>query len=400
MSGASFLLSGVDVALPDRMARGASLAVSDGRYANLRDHYGNVLFSDGKLSDADLRALPVEEAAGLIAAPRLVEMHIHGAGGCGFESLHSGAELRDVADFLERRGIGCFVPTILWDEGAVSNLIRSIEESDLAPGRIPGIHIEGPFVNSRRKGGIPAHRIAVPDHGLLEKILEVCRGRLKIMTLAPELPGVAGLYVRLREAGVMISLGHSDCTLDTAVLPDAPYSITHLFNAMSGIDHRGSGGLANLPFVDGRSWVEMNADGVHVNAACMRLAGMGIAADRLILTSDATAPAGLPYGEYRYFDRKVRSGADGVRYEDEGTLIGSNKLGGGIISSFIAASGLPPDRAIRAMSANPSAALGLGGGGGEIAVGAPADLFLWTADFATVKRPEGFSRPAAPEAEA
>ncbi len=381
MRTASCLIRGAAAVLPDRVVDSSELVIRDGLYAELRDASGALVFGTGV---ADSGGLPVVDGTGMFAVPGLVEMHIHGAFGTGFEMVESGAQLVELAERLAAKGVSAFVPTILWDSAVVGRLSGAILESGLFGTVIPGIHIEGPFVNPERKGGIPLECIADPSPELLSRIIETAKGTLRIMTLAPELPGVEALYPALKAAGVLPSMGHSACALDAAALPDQPFSVTHLFNAMSGIDHRGAGGLANLPFTRRDIWAEINADGVHVNAACLALAARGIDDSRLILTSDAVVPAGLHFGDYRYFGRAVRSGDHGVRYVESGTLIGSNRVGMDIVASFARRSGVPLHRAVRAMSANPAGALGLPARG--IMPGGKADLFLWDAGMTTARR--------------
>lgn len=323
--------------------------------------------------------LPVLDCSGSIIVPRLVEMHIHGAFGKGFETIKSPDDILFLAQKLRSRGIGAFVPTIIWDEAVVENLVAAIKASQISKSVLPGIHIEGPFINASKRGGIGLGNICPPEVSRLERILEITDGYMKIMTLAPELPGVEKLYAVLEKHRVLVSFGHSDAR-GTFELPGSDFSITHLFNAMSGIDHRkGNEGLANLACTGLARWVELNADGVHVNPTAMRVARQCVSTTSLILTSDAVVSAGLPFGEYRYFEKPVGSGIDGVRYKESGTLIGSSRLGMEIVSSFMKATGSPLHEAVAAMSKLPSLALGMdiSNSGGSIEEGARADLYLW-----------------------
>lgn len=338
---------------------------------------------------ANRGAIPIFDCGGAWISPVLTELHIHGAYGYGFEAAVNGRALRDLATKLEAKGVGRFLPTILWDEEAVRGLVAAIDDSGLYGSTIPGIYLEGPFINPRRRGGIGLEQIRQPEVSTLERLLDVCAGKLRIMTVAPELPGMETLYPILQKAGVMIAAGHSDARVSTR-LPPRPCSITHLFNAMSPFDHK-EGGLVNIAFDGGADWVELNADGVHVSPPAMRGALRCVAPDSLILTSDAVAPAGLGFGEYRYFGKAVRSDASGVRYAQTGTLIGSRLLGIDIVRSFNAATGCGFPLAFASMSANPGALLGLEGstGVGRLEPGAKADLFIWDGDFSSCKRIEG-----------
>ena len=378
-----FILANGTAVLPDRLLEKSTIAASGGKIVAI----GRESAEEIAASRPECRGLPVIDCAGAYILPRLVEMHIHGAFGIGFESVAGPGELLTVVRELRARGVGSFVPTILWDEGAVSRLAAAIEASGLPESVLPGIYIEGPFVNPEKRGGIGLEHIHAPDAELCRRILRAARGKLKIMALAPELPGIEALYPILDRAGVRISLGHSAADAGVAA-PTGSYSVTHLFNAMSGLDHR-RGGLVNLALAGRSAWAELNADGVHVNATCMAVASRCIPPDKLILTSDAVVASGLPYGEYSYFGAPVRSGSDGVRYLESGTLMGSNRLGMEIVASYRRASGASLPDAVASMSRTPSELLGFRPEERAcLEIGAAADLFVWDRGLASCRRPE------------
>jgi len=251
---------------------------------------------------------------------------------------------------------------------------------------VPGIYLEGPFVNPAKRGGIQPENIRPVDFSLARKILDAAQGLLKIVTLAPELEGIGPMYRIFQDAGVLVSLGHSDATLQSIALPEHPYSMTHLFNAMRGIDHK-EGGLANLAFSRSPDYVEVNGDGVHVNETCLRLSARAVPSDSLILISDAVVGAGLPRGTYRYFERDVVSTERGVRYADTDVLMGSNRLGMDIVRSFTSLAGVPLWQAVRAMSLVPRRALGMAEDLGSIEIGKVADIFIWDKEMKSATRP-------------
>lgn len=378
----SCILANGTLVLPDLVVDRGFLVVRDGIIARV----GRGSLAEQLAANPEDGGLPIVDCGGSFVMPRLAETHIHGAFGIGFEAVNGGGDLIRVADELEAKGVGCFVPTVLWDRETVERLVGAIEDSGLPDSAIPGIYIEGPFVNPKRRGGIGLRQIAEPDAALCREIIKTAGGRLRIMALAPELEGIEELYPILREAGVLISLGHSGASAGVAA-PPPPFSVTHLYNAMSGLDHRG-GGLVNIALAGLSSWVELNADGIHVNATAMRVASLCIPSEKLILTSDAVVSAGLGYGDYSYFGLPVTSGPDGVRYSGEGTLIGSTKLGIEIVKSYVESTGVPLHAAVASMAGTPSRALGLAPDrfGGSIEEGAAADLFIWDMALTTCRR--------------
>ena len=145
-------------------------------------------------------------------------------------------------------------------EAAIWGLASALGELSPSKEVTPGIYVEGPFVNPIKRGGIPLEAISDPDSRLLGRIINLARGRIALMTLAPELPGYREILARLEALGILPCLGHSDCNIDRITLPSGRFSITHLFNAMSPISHK-EPGLAMLPFLDRRAFVELNPDG-------------------------------------------------------------------------------------------------------------------------------------------
>jgi N-acetylglucosamine-6-phosphate deacetylase len=156
---------------------------------------------------------------------------------------------------------------------------------------------------------------------------------------------------------------------------------------MTGIDHR-EGGLANFAFSQSPDYIELNGDGIHVNESCLKLCSRLISENSLILISDAVIGAGLPYGDFSYYGRRVVSSKRGVRYADSDVLMGSNMLGIDIVKNYCFEAEVPLWRAVRAMSLVPRKALGLDKEYGSIEVGKMADIFLWDKDLETAVRPK------------
>lgn len=383
----TYIIKDADILLPDRVLPRATLAVKNGRIEAIIGQRADAARHRALDLDPCFSTAPVLHIPNAYIAPALVETHIHGCGDWGFERVEGAADLENAARFLEEKGVGSFVPTILWDESALERLTSAIAEGRFPRAALPGIYIEGPFVNVAKRGGIQPSNISPPSLELARRVIDASRGLLAICTIAPELEGAAAIYRLFRDAGALVALGHSDATLATAAIPEHPYSITHLFNAMSGIDHR-RGGLANLALSGAPDFVELNGDGIHINASCLSLAARLIPQDSLILISDAVAGAGKAYGEYPYYERRVISSERGVRYADTDVLMGSNRLGIDIVRNFVAQTGAPLWQATRSMSLVPRRALGQDGELGSIEIGKIADLFIWDRSLEVTARPE------------
>jgi N-acetylglucosamine-6-phosphate deacetylase len=332
--------------------------------------------------------LPRRDLGRAWVTPGLVELHIHGCGGQSFASLggersEAAAALDRAAAYLRSHGVTTFVPTLVSRESSLGDLGAAIGELAAPRESLPGIYVEGPFVNPSRRGGIPLDAISGPDTRLLGRLINRAGGRMALMTLAPELPGYREILARLEAVGVLPCLGHSDCDIDRITLPSGRFSITHLFNAMSPISHKESG-LAMLPFLDRRAFVELNADGVHVNPNALRLCAASLEPERLILISDAAAPAGLPPGRYGEGEEALLSGEDGVRYESSGTLMGGRLLADGVLRNWLRVTGSSVPNAVRMLSLTPAQVLGIDDRRGAIAPGLDAVLAVWKGEFEEV----------------
>jgi N-acetylglucosamine-6-phosphate deacetylase len=372
------VLTGGRVVLPRSIMEGGAIVVQGGRIKA-------VLEPGDRLPGG----VPRRDLGRSWVTPGLVELHIHGCGGVAFDALGpdpaSGAvALSRAAAFLRERGVTTFVPTIVSRQDALAGLAAALGEWAPSREEIPGIYVEGPFVNPARRGGIPLDAISDPDSRLLGRLINLARGRMALMTLAPELPGYREILARLEAVGILPCLGHSDCDIDRITLPSGRFSITHLFNAMSPISHKVPG-LAMLPFLDRRAYVELNPDGVHVNDAALRICASSLEPDRLILVSDAAYPAGLPEGRYGEGETALVAGPEGVRYAATGTLMGSRSLAPDILRNWLKVTGSSIPNAVRMLSLTPAQALGIDDRRGAIAPGLDAIFVIWKGELEAVE---------------
>jgi N-acetylglucosamine-6-phosphate deacetylase len=307
--------------------------------------------------------------------PGFVDVHVHGGG--GHDAMGGRAALDGMARHLLRHGVTSFLPTAV--TAPLPALVRFAGEVRAwrpdapADGAEPlGFNLEGPFIAEGRRGAHDPASLQVPADAPRPKLEPLLDG-LRLLTIAPELPGGTDLIRWLRDRGVATSMGHSESTFEEAQGGYAAggTSTTHLFNAMTGIEHRAPG-LALAALLDDEAYVELIADGIHVHPALWQLITRLKPPDRLLLVSDAIALAGT--GDGRGWIGSLEVEVVGQRV----TLVGTSTLAGSVIALDTAlrnlvASGVPLHAAVAAASRNPLALLGITDRG-RIAVGQRADL--------------------------
>jgi N-acetylglucosamine-6-phosphate deacetylase len=335
---------------------------------------GRIAIEDGRITAVELDA---EDSAadGPYIAPGFVDVHVHGWG--GHDAMGDDASLAGMARRLLRRGVTSFLPTAVTAPldalAGFADRVRAWSPDAAADGAEPlGFNLEGPFLAPSRRGAHDQTHLLVPAD-VPRDVLEPFLDGLRLITVAPELPGALELIGWLRDRGVAVSVGHSAATIEQARAGYAAgaTSTTHLFNAMTGIDHRAPG-VALAALLEDDASVELIADRLHVDPAVWPLITRLKPTDRLLLVSDAHALAGTGDG---------RGWIGGLEVEVVGgrvTLVGTTTLAGSVIALDTAvrnlvASGVALPAAVAAASRNPLMLLGISDRG-RLAVGQRADL--------------------------
>ncbi|MGH9800751.1 MAG: N-acetylglucosamine-6-phosphate deacetylase, partial [Blastocatellia bacterium] len=278
---------------------------------------GVVLCEDGKIkfvgSGTDAQPEPgsqIVDAAGGVVMPGFIDTHFHGS--AGDDVMANGAEgIRRIASALMQFGTTGFLATTI--AARHSELMKATEdtiaaESDSPVGaEILGLHIEGPYINLKFKGAQPIAGIRDPNFDECRELLAAANGRIKIMTMAPELPGGMELIQFLKANGVAASLGHSEADYDTALaaIDAGATRATHLYNAMSGVHHR-KPGLASAVLNEPGIQAELICDGIHVHPRMAELAWRAKGRDGITLITDATAAQGVGDGTYTLGDFRIQ----------------------------------------------------------------------------------------------
>jgi N-acetylglucosamine-6-phosphate deacetylase len=321
-------------------------------------------------------------ATGKTAVPGFLDVHIHGAGGHDVME-GTGAALRAVTRKVSEYGTTSLVATTV--TASTDETLRAVEgiasyiaqqhETDEPHAEILGIHFEGPFISKERRGVHPMEWIQLPSADMLHRFLKAAAGNARILTIAPEVLGAAPCIDAAREAGLVVSIGHTDATYEQAraAMARGAHSATHVYNAMRPFSHRDPGVIGAVltsPDIN----AELIADGVHVEEAAMKLLLMAKGAAHVTLVSDGLSATGMPDGKYMLGGFEVTV-SGGVCRNAEGTLAGSTLTLDRALRNIVAL-GTPFADAVRMLTLNPATLLGIEFKKGSLRAGADADVLL------------------------
>ena len=344
-----------------------------------------VEIEDGRLrSIASRQAVEISAHAQLLhfpeatLAPAFFDVHFHGA--AGHDVMEATPHALDaIGRFLASCGTGSFLATTV--TAPLDATLRALEglaklianPGEQGAARPVGIHLEGPFLSHAKRGVQPAEHLLAPDIPTFERMYEAAEGHVRLMTIAPELPGAVELTAHATTRGVRASVGHSDANAaETHAAIDAgAVSATHTFNAMRALDHREPGILGTVLTTDSL-YVELICDGIHSAPEMVRLWWRAKRAERAILITDAMSAAGMPDGQYQLggFAVQVTNGRAMAR----GVLAGSVLTLDRALRNFVLFTGASVEEGIKLMTVNPAAMTGLESHAGSLKIGERADL--------------------------
>lgn len=343
---------------------------------------------------------PQIDLAGARVAPGFIDLQLNGCGGVMFNDAIVAETLDIMHQTNLQSGTTSFLPTLITalDQDILQALEVVKQYRQQHPYRVLGLHLEGPYLNPKRKGIHNESYIRPPDRRILQKIAEYGSETVKLVTLAPEMADPADIRL-LAEAGIVVSAGHTDATFEQAIVGfDAGIRMaTHLFNAMSpwlGRSPGMVGGIFSRPEVD----VGVIADGYHVHFDSIRLAKQ-IKQDRLLLVTDATPPVGTDLDCFWIGGQQVFY-RDGKCVAADGTLGGSALTMMAAVANCVNHIGIPLPEALRMASLYPARSIHMTDQLGQIAPNTPANLAIFNADFqitATVDAGEYRSHPDQPQ---
>lgn len=350
---------------------------------------GFLKIDEGKVSDISLSHFTTNHSDYTIikipdtftVIPGMIDLHIHGANGA--DTMDATKEALDVmASTLPMEGTTSFLATTITEDIKViekclvngSEYIHSLQSEGNS--EILGIHLEGPFIHKDKAGAQPIQHILTPDLELFKTWQSIANNNIKLVTLAPELPGGTEFLQYLKDQGIISSIAHSQATYKQVLvaIENGLSHVTHLFNQMTGLHHRDPG-IVGAAFLKNELKVELIADGIHVCPEVVKLAYDQITDERLILISDAMRAKWLVDGKYDL-------GGQMVTVKEGKALLEKNTLAGSVLKMIDAFkniqrfTGCSIKSAIKMASENPAKQLNVFDRKGSISIGKDADLVI------------------------
>lgn len=347
--------------------------------------YGNGEFAPGEIYIEDGRfcshgAGDTLDAAGMYAIPGLIDIHFHGCAGVEFPSAtHRG--MAQIARYQAQNGITAICPATLtlpeWQlEQACTRAAGLKIEADMAD--MVGIYLEGPFISPQKPGAQNPDYIAAPDAAMIKRLMSAAKGLVKVVTIAPEVPGAIELADEL-SCQLTISIAHTAAGYAQAkqAFDSGAGLVTHMFNAMNPPMGREPGVVGAA--AESTCMVELICDGVHLHPATVRAMFRLFGQHRIVLVSDSMEATGLGDGRYSIGGLPVNVQGNEARLE-AGSIAGSvtNLMG---CLRWAVSIGIPFGQAVRCATENPAKAIGVFDSRGSIETGKVADVLLLDADL-------------------
>lgn len=347
---------------------------------------GDIAVQNGRFSDPTTTEGDVADLEGKYVIPGLIDIHSHGNSGADFSDANFDGLVR-MARYLLKNGITSFSPAsmTLPEEqlkAAYMTAIRLRDEKPEWASAIRGITMEGPFFNPAKKGAQNADFLRLPDYDLFSCLNETADGMIRIVCVAPELPGAIP-FIKKASQLCTVSVAHTMATYDEAKagFEAGASHVTHLFNAMPPLAHR-EPGVIGAAAENSKVTAELITDGIHIHESAVRAAFALFGKERMVLVSDSMMACGMANGEYMLGGQKVFVNGRKATLSD-GTIAGSATHLYDCMRTAISF-GIKPEDAIRAATINPARVIGADKEVGSLTIGKIADFVVcnpdWTMD--------------------
>jgi N-acetylglucosamine-6-phosphate deacetylase len=367
------------------------LVVEDGRIVEVSSRRGKEIGANTTLVDF----------GDAVLAPGFFDIHIHG--GAGVDLMRAAPEeFPRLGQFLASHGVTGYFPTTVAAPldatyAALDRLAEGIEAAQKQPpgsaqAQPLGIHLEGPFLSHKRRGVHPPECLVEPTVPIFDRLWQAARGLVRMMTIAPEIPGAIEVIAEAAKRNVCVSIGHSDAQFpaaQNAVSAGARHA-THTFNAMRPLDHRDPGIIAEV-LTDDRLTADIIVDGIHVSPPMVQIFMKAKGTERAVLITDAISATGMPDGHYQLgpIEVDVKDG----KCTSNGSLAGSVLTMDRAVRNVTQFAHWSLKDAVRAASLNPARAVGFAGQQGSLASGSEANFVALNSSgevLKTVVRGQGF----------
>jgi len=350
-----------------------------------------ILIEDGRIASIHSRTVSESPATSgdqvldypnATLSPAFFDVHIHGA--AGHDVMEATPEaLSTIGRLLASHGTGSYLATTVTAPvdatlQSLSGLAKLLAHPPAPTDTITwpiGIHLEGPFLSHAKRGVHPPELLLAPDIAIFDRFYEAAEGQVRLITLAPELPGATELAAHATSRGVRVSVGHSNATAaeTRAAIAAGAVSATHTFNAMRPLDHREPGILGVVLTTDSL-FAELICDGIHNTAEMVKIWWRCKGPERAILVTDAMSATGMPDGEYSLAGFKIQVANGKASFGD--VLAGSVLTLDRALANFLSFTGATVEQGLRLLTANPAAMTGLSNQAGSLAIGQPANLVV------------------------
>lgn len=322
----------------------------------------------------------------LYAFPGLIDIHLHGAMGQDF-SDGKRRSVEKIAEYEAFHGITTMVPTTMsLPEKTLGKAIREIvavKNNSEMRADIAGIYLEGPFMAKERKGVHKEENLRLPDLNFVERLQKVAQGKIKIVTVAPELEGAIE-FIKAASKKYRISIAHTaaDYEISKKAFAAGAKQLTHFFNGMTPFNHR-EPGIIGAALENDICMAELICDELHIHPTVINMTLRIFGASRVILVSDSMRATGMMDGEYTLGEHRVNV-TDGVARMQNETLAGSTKNLMDCLKIAVQEMKIPLETALRAATLNPAVAVGIDDKYGSISVGKKANAVFVDKDFNVV----------------
>lgn len=367
-----------NVILPDKVLYGGVVVIEGERI------YG--VYPQGhKISEEELNFIDLGDN---FVSPGLINLHIHGALGkdimdCEIESL------KQIAFHQARHGVTGFLGTTTTSSsGTILKAVETIRKGAKLqlPSELLGVHIEGPFLNYKRRGAQDPSHVREMSEEEVNLLIKSVLGLKAILSMAPEVRNNMSFIKILKESGIIISIGHSDATYQQALesFKEGISHATHLFNAMSGYHHQ-EPGVVGAVLDSLEITAEIIADGIHLHPSAIRLVIARKGVEKICLITDSINATGLEDGIYTMGNLEIVVKGDEVRLKESGVLAGSVLTLNRAVKNVIEWTGIAVNQAVYMASLNPARVLGLDKKIGSIQRGKYASFAVFDREFNVVE---------------